>query len=219
MGTPRRIGIMGGTFDPIHLGHLVTAEQARVELQLDEVIFVPAGQPWQKDRDVTPAEHRYLMTVLATAANPSFSISRVEIDRGGPTYTVATLRAVRDADPEADLFFVTGADAILNILTWKAADECLALADFVAATRPGYDLKTLDDHGLRSRVTLLDVPALAISSSDVRARFASGSAVRYLIPREVEEYARKHGLYGTTGHGLAAGRYPRLVGGDRRAGG
>ena len=196
---------MGGTFDPIHLGHLVTAEQARGLLRLDEVVFVPAGQPWQKEGDVTSPEHRYLMTVLATAANPSFTVSRIEIDRRGPTYTVDTLRAVRDAAPDAALFFVTGADAILNILTWKAADECLELAEFVAATRPGYDLHVLIEHGLRDRVTVLDVPALAISSSDIRLRFASGCPVRYLIPREVEEYARKHGLYGTTGHGLYAG--------------
>ncbi|MGH8906039.1 MAG: nicotinate-nucleotide adenylyltransferase [Egibacteraceae bacterium] len=212
MGTVRRIGIMGGTFDPIHLGHLVTAEQARAELNLDEVIFIPAGQPWQKERDVTPCEHRYLMTVLATAEHPSFSVSRVEIHREGPTYTVETLRLVRRAAPDASLHFVTGADAILNILTWKAADECLQLADFVAATRPGYDLRVLEEHGLRDRVTVLDVPALAISSSDVRARFAAGRPVRYLIPRQVEEYARKHGLYRTVGRGLAAGAYPGLDG-------
>lgn len=198
----RRIGVMGGTFDPIHLGHLVTAEQARAELKLDEVIFIPARSPWQKERDVTPAEHRYLMTVLATAANPSFFVSRLEIDREGPTYTVDTLRALRQDMPTARLYFVTGADAILNILTWKAADECLALADFVAATRPGYDLQVLDEHGLRDQVTVLDVPALAISSSDVRERFAAGRPVRYLIPRPVEEYASKHGLYRTIG-GLA----------------
>ncbi|MGH8933312.1 MAG: nicotinate-nucleotide adenylyltransferase [Egibacteraceae bacterium] len=213
MGMARRIGIMGGTFDPIHLGHLVTAEQARAELSLDEIIFVPAGQPWQKDRDVTPAEHRYLMTVLATAANPSFTVSRVELRRAGPTYTVDTLHAIRDAVPGARLYFVTGADAILNILTWRAAAECLKLADFVAATRPGYDLKTLERHGLRDHVTVLDVPALAISSSDVRARFASARPVRYLIPHEVEEYARKHGLYRATGQELAIGVCSPLEGG------
>lgn len=196
---------MGGTFDPVHLGHLVTAEQALGELKLEEVIFVPAGSPWQKGRDVTPTEHRYLMTVLATVANPSFSVSRLEIDRSGPTYTVDTLRALREATPDAALYFITGADAILNILTWEAAEECLALADFVAATRPGYDLRALDDHGLRHHVIVLDVPALAISSSDVRARFAAGRPVRYLIPRAVEEHARKHGLYGT-GRRTAYGR-------------
>lgn len=196
---------MGGTFDPVHLGHLVTAEQARVDVGLDEVVFVPAGSPWQKeDADVTGAEHRYLMTVLATAANPHFSVSRLEVDRTGPTYTVDTLRSLKDTLVDTELFFITGADAILNILTWKDADVAMELASFVAATRPGYDLAALADHDLTDRVALLDVPALAISSSDVRSRFATGRPVRYLVPREVEEFARKHGLYGTTGHGLSA---------------
>ncbi|WP_205745871.1 nicotinate-nucleotide adenylyltransferase [Egibacter rhizosphaerae] len=205
MGRPKRLGIMGGTFDPIHLGHLVTAEQARADLGLDEVVFLPAGQPWQKDDDATSAEHRYLMTVLATAGNPSFSVSRLEVDRDGPTYTVQTLRELRAALPETVLYFVTGADAILNILTWKDADECLELAVFVAATRPGYDLAKLEAQGVREQVQVLDVPALAISSTDVRSRFQRGRAVRYLIPREVEEFVRKHGLYGTPGNGLELG--------------
>ncbi len=201
----KRLGIMGGTFDPIHMGHLVTAEQARADLDLDEVVFLPAGQPWQKDEDTTSAEHRYLMTVLATAANSAFSVSRDEIDRDGPTYTVQTLRMLREQVPHATLFFITGADAILNILTWKDADECLELAVFVAATRPGYDLAKLEAQGVRGQVRVLDVPALAISSTDVRERFAKGRAVRYLIPREVEQFARKHGLYSTKGNGLALG--------------
>lgn len=205
MATGKRLGIMGGTFDPIHLGHLVTAEQARADLDLDEVVFLPAGQPWQKEEHTTPPEQRYLMTVLATAENPAFSVSRHEIDRQGPTYTVQTLRELKTANPGATLFFITGADAILNILTWKDADECLKLAVFVAATRPGYDLSKLEAQGVRQQVRVLDVPALAISSSDVRERFAEGRPVRYLIPREVEEFARKHGLYGTDGNGLALG--------------
>ena len=206
---------MGGTFDPIHLGHLVTAEQARVDLELDEVVFLPAGAPWQKGDEVTSPRHRYLMTVLATAANPHFSVSRLEIDAEGPTYTVDTLRRVRDLlskqginDGPDSLFFITGADAILNILTWKDADECLKLATFVAATRPGHDLAELEASGVRDRVVQLDVPALAISSTDVRQRFAEQRAVRYLVPREVEEYVRKHDLYGTTGSSLAAGSLP-----------
>lgn len=201
--TPRRIGIMGGTFDPLHLGHLVTAEQARADLPLDEVVFIPAGQPWQKPDSVTASGHRYLMTVLATAANPAFSVSRMEMDTPGPTYTVETLRRLRAQLPGDELFFITGADAILSILTWKDADECLELATFVAASRPGHDLSGLEETGLRDRVTVLDVPALAISSSDVRTRFGAGRSVTYLIPREIEEYARKHGLYGTSGYGLA----------------
>ena len=187
---------MGGTFDPIHLGHLSTAEQARADLALDEVIFIPSGAPAQK-RDTTAAEYRYLMTVLATGENPFFSVSRLEIDRAGPTYTVETLRAVRRGRPEDRLFFITGADAILNILTWKDAQECLELAEFVAATRPGYDLLKLEAQGIRREVIVLDVPALAISSTEMRSRFARNRPVRYLIPRPVEEFARKHGLYGT----------------------
>jgi nicotinate-nucleotide adenylyltransferase len=194
---------MGGTFDPVHLGHLVTAEQARADLRLDEVVFIPAGAPWQKQREVTASDHRYLMTVLATAVNPAFSVRRIEIDRAGTTYTVETLRAFREALPEDALYFITGADAIRTILTWKNAEECLELAEFVAATRPGYDPSTLDAEGLRDRVVVLDVPALAISSTDVRQRFAAGRSVRYLIPAEVEQYARKHGLYGTPGRDLS----------------
>jgi nicotinate-nucleotide adenylyltransferase len=207
MTTPRRIGIMGGTFDPLHLGHLVTAEQARADLGLDEVVFIPAGRPWQKPEDVTGADDRYLMTILATAAHPAFSVSRMEIDEPGPTYTVNTLRRLRSDLPTADLFFITGADAILSILTWKDAEECLEIATFVAATRPGHELSGLAGEGLLERVVTLDVPALAISSTDVRRRFAAGRSVTYLIPREVEEYARKHGLYGTRGHGLALGSW------------
>ncbi|HVM20944.1 MAG TPA: nicotinate-nucleotide adenylyltransferase [Egibacteraceae bacterium] len=213
MPEPRRIGLMGGTFDPVHMGHLVTAEQARVDLELDEVVFVPAGEPWQKTEKVTPPEHRYLMTVLATAANPYFSVSRLEVDAPGPSYTVDTLRRVRAALEHQGvtrdrLFFITGADAMLNILTWKDAEECLELATFVAATRPGHDLADLEREGLAARVTRLEVPALAISSTDVRERFAAGRAVRYLVPQVVEEYARKHGLYGTTGHTVAAASLP-----------
>jgi nicotinate-nucleotide adenylyltransferase len=191
----RCVGIMGGTFDPIHLGHLVAAEQARADLGLDEVVFIPAGSPYQKQDGTTPGEHRYLMVVLATAANPAFSVSRAEVDRGGPTYTVDTLRRMRERAPGDRLFFITGADAILNILTWRDAEECLRLAEFVAARRPGYDLGALDAAGLTGRVRILDVPALAISSTDIRERFASGRSVSYLIPEAVEQYARKHGLY------------------------
>ena len=204
MSSGRRIGIMGGTFDPVHLGHLVTAEQARADLRLDEVVFVPAGHPWQKARTVTSPQHRYLMVVLATAANPWFSVSRLEVDAPGPTYTVETLRTLRKLLPDDALYFITGADAITNILTWKDAEECRALATFVAATRPGHDLAQLEALGVRDGLELLDVPALAISSTDIRRRFAGARPVRYLIPREVEEYARKHGLYGTPGRGLSA---------------
>ncbi len=165
----RRLGVMGGTFDPIHYGHLVTAEEALVQFALDGVVFVPTGQPWMKEeRQVSPAEDRYLMTVIATASNPKFSVSRVEVDREGPTYTVDTLHALGAEHPDAELYFITGADAMLEILEWKDPEEVLSLAHFIAATRPGYDLTRFESTAPRHpNVSLMNIPALAISSTDV----------------------------------------------------
>ncbi len=194
----RRLGIMGGTFDPIHYGHLVTAEEALVQFALDEVIFVPTGQPWMKeDRDVSPAEDRYLMTVIATASNPRFSVSRIEVDRGGPTYTVDTLRTLAGDHPDAELYFITGADAILEIFHWKDPEEVLSLAHFIAATRPGYDLAHFEADATtrHPRVSVMSIPALAISSTDVRARVREGRPIRYLVPDGVRSYIEKRGLY------------------------
>jgi len=191
----RRLGVMGGTFDPVHHGHLVAASEVAASHHLEEVLFVPTGQPWQKHDDaVTPAEHRYLMTVIATAANPRFTVSRVDIDRPGPTYTIDTLRDLRaQRGPAADLFFITGADALAQMLTWKAADELFALARFIGVTRPGHQLST---KGLPAdRVSLLEVPALAISSTDIRRRAQRGEPVWYLVPDGVVQYIAKHRLY------------------------
>lgn len=186
---------MGGTFDPVHHGHLSAANEVRHRYALDEVVFVPTGQPWQKaDREVSAAEDRYLMTVVATASNPRFSVSRLEVDREGPTYTVETLRALRDQHDDAELFFITGADALAQILTWRDAPELFALAHFVGVSRPGYapvDVAAFPD----GAVTLLEVPALAISSSDLRARVAAGLPVHYLAPEGVVQYIRKRNLY------------------------
>jgi nicotinate-nucleotide adenylyltransferase len=191
----RRLGIMGGTFDPIHNGHLVCAEEARWQFGLDEVVFVPAGQPWQK-REVTPAEDRYLLTVLATARNPHFSVSRLEIDRGGPTYTLETLRALRDFHgEEAELFFITGADAVLEILSWKDPEAVLDTARFIAATRPEYDLGKLELGRFGDRVSVIQIPALAISSTDIRRRVREGRPIQYLVPPEVAAYIADHRLY------------------------
>jgi nicotinate-nucleotide adenylyltransferase len=190
----RRVGIMGGTFDPIHHGHLVAASEVRARFELDEVIFVPTGEPWQKaDRRVSPAEHRYLMAVIATASNPDFWVSRVDIDRGGPTYTIDTVRDIRDQMPDAELFFITGADALAAILSWKDATELLGMAHFVGVTRPGYELS--GTHLPADSVTLVDVPAMAISSSDCRARVSQGQPVWYLVPDGVVQYIAKHRLY------------------------
>ena len=188
----RRIGVMGGTFDPIHNGHLVAASEVAQHFDLDEVVFVPTGVPYQKT-DVTPGEHRYLMTVIATAANPTFMVSRVDIERGGPTYTIDTLRDLRAIHPDADLFFISGADAVAQILDWKDASELFSLAHFVAVSRPGHRLSV---SGLpEGDVSLLEVPALAISSTDCRSRVGRGFPVWYLVPDGVVQYISKHHLY------------------------
>ncbi len=185
---------MGGTFDPIHHGHLVAASEVQSLFGLDEVVFVPTGRPWQKsEREVSAAEHRYLMTVVATASNPRFTVSRVDIDRPGPTYTIDTLRDLGRQRPGAELFFITGADALAQILSWKDADELFELAHFIGVTRPGYPLT---EPGLPAdRVTLQEVPAMAISSTDCRERVAAGEPVWYLVPDGVVQYINKYALY------------------------
>ena len=191
----RRIGVMGGTFDPIHHGHLVAASEVATSLHLDEVVFVPTGMPYQK-QVVTPSEHRYLMTVIATASNPGFTVSRVDIDRGGTTYTIDTLRDLRRERPDSELFFISGADAVAQILEWKDAEELFSLAHFVAVTRPGHRLSV---SGLPAAgVSLLEVPALAISSTDCRSRVNRGFPVWYLVPDGVVQYISKHHLYRST---------------------
>lgn len=190
-----RIGVMGGTFDPIHMGHLVAASEVAHRFALDRVVFVPTGQPWQKSgRAVSPPEDRYLMTVIATAADNRFSVSRVDVDRDGPTYTVDTLRDIRGSLGEAhDYYFITGADALAEILSWREPEQVLRLAHLVGVTRPGH---TLSDPGLApGRITLMEIPALAISSSDIRERVSRGEPIRYLVTPGVEAYVAKVGLY------------------------
>ena len=191
----RQIGVMGGTFDPIHHGHLVAASEVAHIFALDEVIFVPTGQPYQKDsRQVSPAEDRYLMTVIATASNPRFTVSRVDIDRPGPTYTIDTLHELRAANkPQDELYFITGADALAEILTWHDVDELFTLAHFVGCTRPGH---RLSGAGLPDdKVSLVEIPALAISSTECRARTEAGEPVWYLVPDGVVQYIAKRKLY------------------------
>ncbi len=199
-GVRTRLGVMGGTFDPIHFGHLVTAEEALHQFGLDEVLFVPTGRPWMKEREaVSSPEDRYLMTVIATASNPLFGVSRLEVDRAGPTYAIDTLRELRGSRGDhADLFFVTGADAVLEIVDqWKQPDELFALAHFIAATRPGFDLEAFEGHAPTKHpgITVMNVPALAISSTDVRTRVQAGRPIRYLVPEGVKSYIEKAGLY------------------------
>jgi nicotinate-nucleotide adenylyltransferase len=195
MAPAQRIGVMGGTFDPIHHGHLVAASEVARFFSLDEVVFVPTGRPWQKDdREVSPSEDRYLMTVIATASNPRFSVSRIDIDRGGPTYTIDTLRDLRAERGEAaEFFFITGADALSRMMSWQDVKELFALAHFVGCTRPGH---RLTGHGLpEDQVSLVEIPALAISSTDCRQRVAAGAPIWYLVPDGIVQYIAKRRLY------------------------
>ena len=208
---------MGGTFDPIHHGHLVAASEVRARFDLDEVVFVPTGAPWQKsERRVTPAEDRYLMTVIATAANPHFTVSRVDIDRDGPTYTIDTLRDLHAAMAEDELYFITGADALASILSWHGWEELFDLARFIGVSRPGYELR--DEHitGVlgdlaEDALTLVEVPALAISSTDCRRRAEERRPLWYLMPDGVVQYVSKRRLYrgGESRHSA-----PRLAAGN-----
>ena len=200
-GGGHRLGVMGGTFDPIHNGHLVAASEVADLFELDEVVFVPTGQPWQKhNRYVSAAEDRYLMTVIATASNPRFSVSRVDIDRRGPTYTKDTLRDLRAKNPDSELYFITGADALASILTRQNWEEMFSIARFVGVSRPGYELdgkhiKAALDELPPDALTLVEVPALAISSTDCRKRAGADRPIWYLVPDGVVQYVTKRQLY------------------------
>ena len=186
---------MGGTFDPVHHGHLSAANEVATRFSLDEVVFVPTGNPYMKaGLEVSPAEDRYLMTVIATASNPRFSVSRADVDRPGTTYTIDTLRALHESYTDAELFFITGADALAQILDWHAAEELFELAHFVGVSRPGYERVDLAAFP-EGAVTLLEVPALAISSTDCRERVRRGDPVWYLVPDGVVQYIEKRALY------------------------
>ncbi len=195
LGEGKRVGVMGGTFDPIHHGHLVAASEVGHFFSLDEVIFVPTGQPWQKNRrSVSQAEDRYLMTVIATASNPRFSVSRVDIDRPGETFTIDTLRDLRaQRGPEVEFFFITGADALATMMSWRDTDDLFSLAQFVGCTRPGHRLSTADLPS--ERISLVEIPALAISSTECRERVRAGQPIWYLVPDGIVQYISKRGLY------------------------
>lgn len=202
----QKIGIMGGTFNPIHNGHLVTAQEALSQFNLDRVVFIPTGNPPHKTKqEIADSEDRYIMTVIATSSNSNFFVSRMEIDRKKKSYTIDTVRQLKKKyGGGSSLYFVTGADAILEILTWKNTDEIISLCKFIAATRPGYDMTRIED--LRKKlfssdeesyrkIYIMEIPALSISSTDIRNRLKSGRPIDYLVPEGVCNYILKHGLY------------------------
>ncbi len=197
----RRLGIMGGTFDPVHIGHLACAEQARDELGLDAIVFIPAGRPvYKKNQRVTPAADRLAMCRLAVESNPAFDVSSIEIDRAGDTYTVDTLRQLRAHYPDnVELFFITGADAVMSIMKWRDSAQIAHLARLVAVTRPGYALPEATKRALREQaafqVSFLEMTGLDVSSSDLRRRVAEGRSIRYLTKEVVFRYIEEHGLY------------------------
>lgn len=188
----RRVGVLGGTFDPVHNGHLVAASEVRHRLGLDLVLFVPTGQPWQKsDRTVSDPEHRYRMCLLATSSDPGFGVSRVDIERSGPTYTADTLDDLRALyGPECDFFFILGADALAGVHTWRWFDRVAAAATLVGVTRPGHPAPAAQASALH-----VEIPALEVSSTLCRRRVADGAALDYLVPAPVVDYIRKSGLY------------------------
>lgn len=187
---------MGGVFDPVHYGHLFTAEEARIKFKLDKVIFVPCRQPTHKrENNISDPEHRYLMTILATGNNPFFEVSKIELCRPGPSYSIDTLKEfIKKYNYGIKIFFITGADAFLEIDSWYKSEELIKLCQFVAATRPGYDLNKLDQK-FKKVIKIMEIPALAISSTDIRKRVREGKGIKYLVPYKVEEYIYKNGLY------------------------
>ncbi len=198
-----KLGIMGGTFDPIHYGHLVLAEQIRTKFNLDRIYFIPSGNPPHKDSGrVSDKRHRFNMTLLATVTNPHFEVSKLEINKEGPSYTIDTVKAILGKINEQDrIFFITGADALRELDTWKDPEELFRLCSFIGATRPGYDRREVEmkiekmqtDYG--ASIDLTEVPALAISSTEIRDRVQSGLSIKYLVPESVEQYIYKNGLY------------------------
>ena len=201
-GAPARLGIMGGTFDPIHNGHLACAEQVREAYCLDAIVFIPAGNPvFKRDQRIAPANERLAMCRTAVADNPYFDVSDMEIVRGGDTYTIDTLRLIRGHYPEnVELYFIAGSDAIATVSSWKDADEMGELAHFVGVERPGSELSATQREAIVHRspginLSFVTIEALAISSSELRARLEAGKSIRYLTPQVVIDHLMEHGFY------------------------
>ncbi len=198
----KSLAIMGGTFDPIHYGHLVAAEHVRHQFQCEKVLFVPAARPPHKEnKKISPVEHRLAMTRLAVQSNPYFEVSTIEIERPGLSYTIDTVKTLKEIYRPETIYFITGADAVLEIITWKSVEELLSLCFFVAATRPGYDLTNLKEklkmlpQKYLNKILPTYIPALAISSTDIRRRVAEKAPIKYLLPESVEQYIFAHRLY------------------------
>ena len=207
----RKLGVLGGTFDPVHLGHLIIAEEAADRLGLDVVVFVPARDPWRKERsDIASAADRMAMVRLATRDNPRFRVSEVDLKREGPSYSVDTLDDLREQEDDAQLYFLVGYDTLMDIPHWREPKRLMNLAHLVTVVRPGYaiDFEVLERvmPGVRHNVTLLEIPEVGISSTEVRRRIAAGKSVRYWVPEPVAEYIRQRGLYGArdTSSGVAS---------------
>ena len=190
----KRLGVLGGTFDPIHIGHLIAATAARHAYRLDRVLFVPAGKPWQKS-EYSDAEDRFMLTTLAVAEDPAFAVSRIELDRKGPTYTVDTMRDLRDFYGEVELFFIAGADAVAHLGSWVGVEELGELAEIIAVRRPGYTLPELDRKPGWPAVHPLDMPLIGISATDIRRRVQAQEPIDYQVPRPVAQYISERGLY------------------------
>jgi len=197
-----RLGVLGGTFDPIHNGHLIAAETVREKCRLDRVLLVPAGKPPHKPEEaVSPARHRYLLTCLGTLNNPAFEVDRVDIDRGGMSYTLDTIRALKRRYREAELFFIMGADSLLDLPNWHEPAALLASCRFIVTTRPGWNLHAAEERlgplfiDNRERIEFVEIPQIEISSREIRRRIAAGESVRYLVPDLVLRYIEEHRLY------------------------
>ena len=202
MAEKKRVGILGGTFDPIHVGHLMTAEAVRDEYHLDKVIFIPAAVPPHKqNQDVTEAMHRYVMTVLATCSNPNFEVSDIEMNRPGPSYTIDTIRELLERFGEdTEFYFITGADAIQEIHTWDRIEELLEMCHFIGVSRHGcipdvIQIKASFGELGKRKIHRLETPELEISSTDIRNRIKKGYSIKYIVPTAVEQYIYKQGLY------------------------
>jgi nicotinate-nucleotide adenylyltransferase len=190
-----RVGVMGGTFDPLHVGHLVIASEALYEFRLERVTFMPTGQPWQK-RSYSDPEDRYLMTVLGTSGNPRFTVSRMELDRTGPTYTADTMRELKSFHgPDAELFFIVGADAVLKLGTWERIENLREQANVIAVTRPGFDIDNFTAEKSWPEVSVLASPPIDVSSTEIRTRVREGRPIDYLVPADVVAYIKEQGLY------------------------